>query len=93
MARGQESSRSIGDQEDPHPAHEFGIQVARVSGEPELVAERSVPAPFSPKGGDRSPSYDQIAIVAYQRWLARGKPHSTDWEDWFAAERQLAATA
>jgi Protein of unknown function (DUF2934) len=40
----------------------------------------------------RSPSREQIAIDAYHRWLARGEPIGTDWEDWFEAERELAAT-
>ena len=61
--------------------------------EPERVEERSVPAPFSPEGEDRNPSHEQIAIHAYHRWLERGKPNGTDREDWFEAERQLAATA
>ena len=60
--------------------------------EPERVEERSVPAPFSPEGEDRSLSHEQIAIHAYHRWLERGKPNGTDREDWFEAERQLAAT-
>jgi DUF2934 family protein len=48
--------------------------------------------PPSSAGLDRSPSREQIAIDAYHRWLARGEPIGTDWEDWFEAERELAAT-
>jgi hypothetical protein len=43
-------------------------------------------------GEDRRPSREQVALDAYHRWLSRGKPVGTDWEDWFAAERQLVAT-
>lgn len=57
-------------------------------------AERRVtPASSGPEGADRTPSREQVAIQAYHRWLGRGKPVGTDWEDWFEAERQLAATA
>ena len=48
--------------------------------------------PPSSVGRDWSPSREQIAIDAYHRWLARGEPIGTDWEDWFEAERELAAT-
>ena len=61
--------------------------------EPKRVEEGGVPTSTSPRGADRSPFREQIAIHAYHRWLARGKPIGTDWEDWFEAERQLAATA
>jgi hypothetical protein len=67
-------------------------QAARPS-QPKRVEPRGVPASVSPTGEDRSPSREQVAIRAYYRWLARGKPLGTDWEDWFEAERQLAATA
>ena len=61
--------------------------------EPERVEQRGIPASSLAMRGDRSPSREQIAIHAYYRWLARGQPIGTDWEDWFEAERQLAATA
>jgi len=61
--------------------------------ETERVEPRAVPASSDPRGGDRSPSREEVAIHAYHRWLARGEPIGTDWEDWFEAERQLAATA
>jgi hypothetical protein len=32
---------------------------------------------------------EQIAILAYEIWVARGRPHGTDLEDWYEAERQL----
>jgi hypothetical protein len=61
--------------------------------EPRRVEPRGVPASSSPRGEDRTASREQVAIDAYHRWLSRGKPDGTDWEDWFEAERQLAATA
>jgi hypothetical protein len=60
--------------------------------EPRRVEPRGVSATSRPSGRDRSPSREQIAIDAYHRWLARGEPIGTDWEDWFEAERELAAT-
>jgi hypothetical protein len=60
---------------------------------PKPVESGGVPASLSPKGEDRSPSSEQIALQAYYLWLARGKPVGTAWDDWFEAERQLAATA
>jgi hypothetical protein len=39
--------------------------------------------------GAAGPSEQEIAAVAYERWLARGKPDGADQEDWFEAERQL----
>jgi hypothetical protein len=32
---------------------------------------------------------EQIAVRAYEIWVARGKPAGTDREDWFEANRQL----
>jgi Protein of unknown function (DUF2934) len=62
-------------------------------GEPRRVEESVVPKYSSPRGTDRSPSSERIAFHAYHRWLSRGKPIGTDWEDWFDAERDLQATA
>jgi hypothetical protein len=36
-----------------------------------------------------SPSSEQIANAAYERWERRGRPHGSDREDWLAAERDL----
>ena len=30
---------------------------------------------------------------AHERWVARGEPTGSDWEDWFGAERDLQLTA
>jgi hypothetical protein len=35
-------------------------------------------------------SNNSIAKLAYQLWIARGRPHGSEEEDWLEAERQLA---
>jgi Protein of unknown function (DUF2934) len=60
---------------------------------PKQVETSGVPVSLRPRGEDRRPSSEQIALHAYHLWLARGKPVGTAWDDWFEAERQLAATA
>jgi hypothetical protein len=37
-------------------------------------------------------SHDEIARLAYARFLARGSVHGFDGEDWFAAEAELRAS-
>jgi hypothetical protein len=41
-------------------------------------------------GSSSSPSYDEIAQAAYQRYLERGGGHGSDFDDWVEAERQLS---
>jgi len=36
-----------------------------------------------------TPSYEEIAQAAYQRYLSRGGDHGRDFEDWIEAERSL----
>jgi hypothetical protein len=36
-----------------------------------------------------SPSYDEIAEAAYQRYLQRGGADGRDFDDWLEAEREL----
>ena len=76
----------------PPPKGETPPTPASRPAESRRVEPRGVPAPPSPSGANRGPSREQIATDAYYRWLARGKPFGTDWEDWFEAERRLAAT-
>ncbi|HET7694824.1 MAG TPA: DUF2934 domain-containing protein [Vicinamibacterales bacterium] len=38
-------------------------------------------------------SPEQIAARAYELYLARGGTHGQDWDDWLAAERELASAA
>ena len=39
--------------------------------------------------GDESPSHDQIAVLAYSYWEARGCQGGSPDEDWLRAEREL----
>ncbi|MGH9141731.1 MAG: DUF2934 domain-containing protein [Vicinamibacterales bacterium] len=38
----------------------------------------------------RSPIQDAIATYAYERFLARGREHGHDLDDWLAAEQEFA---
>ena len=38
-----------------------------------------------------SPTYDEIAEAAYQRYLRRGGTDGQDFDDWLEAERELKA--
>ena len=38
-------------------------------------------------------SPERIAARAYELYLARGGSHGQDWDDWLAAERELASAA
>ncbi len=51
--------------------------------------------PTSPGGPGNGPcpTHEQIAVRAYQLWEARGRPASTDRDDWLEAERQLQCQA
>jgi hypothetical protein len=37
----------------------------------------------------RTPTNDQIAVRAYEIYLARGGEHGRDQDDWYQAEREL----
>ena len=45
----------------------------------------------SPSGGSR-PSADEIAQLAYQRYLSRGGADGSDFDDWIEAERELTSS-
>jgi hypothetical protein len=45
----------------------------------------------SPESAMYDPSYDEIAQVAYRRFLERGCEHGGDFDDWLEAERDLRA--
>ena len=53
----------------------------------EAAADMSAPLPSL--NDEYSPSYEEIAEAAYQRYLSRGGEHGQDWDDWLAAERDL----
>jgi hypothetical protein len=48
-------------------------------------------APVKPSVTPRSdsPTHEQIAKRAYEIWVARGRPHGKDAENWRQAEREL----
>jgi hypothetical protein len=49
-------------------------------------------SPQPTPGGEissRTPTYDQIAVRAYEIYLARGGEHGRDQDDWYQAEREL----
>ena len=35
----------------------------------------------------------EVAELAHARWIARGEPEGSDWDDWFAAEVEVQLTA
>lgn len=53
----------------------------------------STTSPGGGASGDQSnphsPTYDEIAEAAYQRYLRRGRSDGQDFEDWLEAEREL----
>ena len=42
-------------------------------------------------GNIEQPNHNEIAEVAYQRYLSRGGAHGQDVDDWMEAERELRA--
>ena len=51
--------------------------------------------PAASVGAERASGHspEEIAARAYELYLARGGGHGQDWDDWLAAERELAAAA
>ena len=37
----------------------------------------------------KRPAHEEIAMLAYSYWEARGRRHGSDREDWLRAEREL----
>ena len=62
------------------------MRLAGAYSEPER--RRIIRHPPPPRRVGSSPPR-QIAVRAYEKWEARGKPAETDREDWFEADRQL----
>ena len=60
--------------------------MARKSTKPALVIDHSS-NPSATAVSDRD-----IAALAYQLWLQRGRPEGSSQEDWFEAERKLLQT-
>ena len=64
-------------------------QTASATGESAAMPE---PRPQGEeRGNEQQP--DRIAARAYELYLARGGGHGQDWDDWLAAERELASAA
>jgi DUF2934 family protein len=55
--------------------------------EDKVMAEASI---IYPDASDAPPTPDEIAAEAYQIYLARGREHGYDQEDWFEAERRVS---
>ena len=53
------------------------------------AADMSLGASSSDSAASREPSFDEIAELAYRRYLERGGEHGRDFEDWVEAERRL----
>ena len=51
------------------------------------------PSPDVQVGEPVSMSEEEVAVRAYQRWVARGCPLGTPEEDWYEAERDLLASS
>ena len=61
----------------------------------ENVSTRSDPSPSATataSGGADMQNPDRIAARAYEIYLARGGADGRDFDDWLAAERELAAS-
>lgn len=54
------------------------------------VADRSL-SQAAGTSASGSPTYDEIAEAAYQRYLRRGGGDGQDFDDWVEAERELRA--
>ncbi len=52
------------------------------------VSRSPQPAPGSDVSS-RTPTYEQIAVRAYEIYLARGGEPGRDQDDWYQAEREL----
>ncbi len=47
------------------------------------------PAMPMPPGNMMSVPQDKIAMLAYEKWCKRGRPHGTNMQDWLEAEKEL----
>jgi hypothetical protein len=93
MSKGQSGRKRTIRPSSPTGENEILPTPAARRAKPKPVEAGGVPVSLRPRGEGLSPSSEQIALHAYHLWLGRGKPVGTAWDDWFEAERQLAATA
>jgi hypothetical protein len=78
------------------PAETPDLANDRSSGMPEAAGQRVTTADSSDADSVTfvsvtmtSPTYEQIAEAAYQRYLSRGGSDGRDFDDWLEAEREL----
>jgi hypothetical protein len=78
------------------PAETPDLANDRSSGMPEAAGQRVTTADSSDADSITfvsvtmtSPTYEQIAEAAYQRYLSRGGSDGRDFDDWLEAEREL----
>jgi len=78
------------------PAETPDLANDRSSGMPEAAGQRVTTAESSDADSITfvsvtmtSPTYEQIAEAAYQRYLNRGGSDGRDFDDWLEAEREL----
>jgi Protein of unknown function (DUF2934) len=68
---------------------------ARKRTESASVIDQPIPSPDTHTaegaGGDAADHRDRIATRAYELYLARGGADGADFDDWLAAEREIAA--
>jgi len=55
-------------------------------------AEKKIPSLSATDVPNAIPTHEQIAVVAYQFWLARGCPWGSPEVDWLKAEQSLSST-
>jgi hypothetical protein len=55
----------------------------------DIAADMGATTATSATTESRKPSHDEIAELAYRRYLDRGGQHGSDFDDWLEAERAL----
>jgi hypothetical protein len=70
-----------------------GRNAMATAGKSRGAASSKKQPPGSRKAGATVPAADQIAVRAYQIWVANGCPQGRDTEHWLQAERELTGKA
>lgn len=53
------------------------------------ATKQAVAQPVQQNSTARAPTQEEVAVLAYSLWQARGCPVGTPDEDWFSAESRL----